>query len=218
MEKLSLIIADKGELFREGLTRILGSQPQFGVVNNCSTGLECIDGVRGLEPNIVLLDTQIKNCNFLETLVEIKHISPDTRVIILTHSEEGEDIFAAFKFGASAYITKDVGCKDLIADIVRVHKGVVIIGTPISDKVVQELGNIGLEGTISKHGTYGLSHREIEILALVTKGDTNREIATNLLISENTVKVYMSRILGKLQVHNRQQAAIFVMGKRFMKY
>lgn len=204
-------------MFREGLTRILGIQPRFNVVGDCSAVPECVEMIRKFNPDIVILDTDIQDYSFVEALAGIKHISPHSRVIILTHSEEDEDLFTAFKFGASAYITKDVKCEDLINDILRVHEGEVIIGAPVAHRMLKEFASLeSIKDTVLKDSRYGLSQRENEILALVAKGAKNKEIASELYISENTVKVHISKILEKLQVHNRQQAAILAIEKGFV--
>jgi len=102
MKKVRILLADKREIFREGVSMVLKSQPYFDVVHSCSSGFECVEKTRELNPDVVVLDTEIQDCNFIEAIAGIKSISPQSRIVMLTHSEKDQDLFSALKLGASA--------------------------------------------------------------------------------------------------------------------
>ncbi len=215
--KVRILLADKREIFREGLSKILEGQAKFEVLCGCSNGFECVDRAKALKPDIIILDTDIQDCNFIEAIAGIKYVSPQSRIIILTHSEKDQDLFSALKLGASAYLTKDIKIDDLVNGVSHVNEGEVIITPPLADKMLQEFANLEevKEATFANKD-YGLSKREVEVLSLVAKGRTNREIAEQLFISENTVKVHLSTILEKMHVRNRQEAAVLAIEKGFL--
>jgi len=175
----------------------------------CSNGLECIEKANQVNPDVILLDTEITDYNCIEIIAKVRKISPQTRIIILTHSEDSEELFTAIKLGASGYITKDVGIKELCNAIELIYAGDVIMCPPLAEKMLQEFSYLEkMKPTMQKQQVQGLSKREGEVLRLLTSGSTNSEIGKSLFISENTVKVHVSAILEKLHVHNRHEAAM----------
>lgn len=217
MGKIKVMLVDKRELFRVGLAKILEANPNIEVVGTYSSGLEGAEKASMLKPDIVLLDTEdavIPKCAYVEPIRRLRELLPETQTIILTHSIKDCDLFSALKAGAKAYITKDVEVEDLVSTIVRVYRGEVIISPPMAAKLLEEFAQLERrkEAVPEKHDA-GLSPRETEVLAWVAKGATNREIASTLFISEYTVKVHLSRILEKLHVRNRQQAAALAIEK-----
>jgi len=219
MLKPRILIADKREIFREGLFKILEDQAQFEVVDRCSNGFECVDRAKALKPDIVILDTDIQDCNFLEAIAGTRYVSPQSRIVMLTHSEKDQDLFSSLKLGASAYLTKDIEVHDLVHSISRINAGEVIITPPMADNMLREFANLeGMKEATFTDKDYGLSKREVEVLSLVAVGKTNREIAEQLFISENTVKVHLSTILEKMHVRNRQEAAILAIEKGFIPH
>ena len=217
MRKTRILLADKREIFREGLFRVLQDNAQFEVVYGCSTGFECVERAKALTPDVIILDTEIQDCDFIEAIAGIKYVSPKSKIIILTHSEKDQDLFSALKLGASSYLTKDVKINDLLDSISRISKGEVIITAPLADKMLQEFADLEekKEATLANID-YGLSKREVEVLSLAAKGKANREIAEQLFISENTVKVHLSTIFEKMHVKNRQEASILAIEKGFL--
>ena len=179
------------------------------MVGTSAGGLEGIEKAGELKPDVVLLDTEISECDFIEALRSITQLLPETRIIILTHSEEDRALFSALRVGAKGYISKDIGVEDLVRAIEGVHGGEVIISAPMAARMLEEFTLLEerKEAVQGKH-ELGLSKRETEVLTLVAKGASNREIASVLFISENTAKVHLSRILEKLHVRNRQQAVV----------
>ena len=214
MEKIKVLLADKREILREGLAGILESKPNLEVVATCSSGFQCAQRTSELEPDVVLLDTEISECGCIEVIQCINKLSSAPRIIMLTHSEEDQDLFSSIKAGARAYISKDIKVEDLVGTIARVNMGEVIITAPMASKLLKEFVLLQ-ESKDKRQQKYnvGLSERETEVLALVAKGRTNREISGDLYITVNTVKVHLSNILEKLQVRNRQQAGMLALEK-----
>lgn len=214
MLKIKVLLADKRGIFREGLAKILAGEPDIKVVSICSSGLECIRKATELKPDVVILDTEISECDCIEATQCINKLPLAPRILILTHSEEDRDLFSTLRAGARAYMSKDVMAKDLIKAITRVHLGEVIVTPPMAAKLISEFALLeeSKEAGQRKYGT-SLTEREVEVLALVAKGATNKEIGSALFIAVNTVKVHLSRILEKLHVRNRQQAAALAIEK-----
>jgi len=204
---IKVLLADRAELFREGLARLLEDTSNIKVMSTCSTGRECIDKAILFKPNIIILGSDISEYDCVETTRHIGQLLPDTHVIILIHSEEGDQLLAALKAQASAYISENHPVADLATIISYVNEGMKIISSPGARKLLEMFTAIesrSVEAN-SKHET-GLSGREKEVLSMVARGLTNRQIANALFISENTVKAHVSRIIEKMNVHNRRQA------------
>ena len=214
MDRIKVLVADAREIFRKGLAKILERQPELEVLGTCATGLQAIEKVRQLKPDVILLDTEITDCDYLEAIRRCHELILQAHIIILTHSVQESDLFSAIAAGVSAYLTKDVQVEDLIRDIIRVHGGDVIISPPLAARLIEEFRLLGeKKKTEKKKEPLGLSKRELEVLSLVAEGAPNKKIANTLCISENTVKVHLSNILEKLQVNTRQQAAIIALEK-----
>jgi len=206
VEKIRLLLVDRRELFREGLAKVMQGEPNIEVVGTCSTGPEAIEKASELKPDVVLMDTELPEGKCVEATNRICELLPETKVIMLTHSIESRDLFAAIKAGAQGYVTKDITVEDLLKAVALVIGGGTIIGAPLAQIMLKEF--ISLETEALSHAKHleVLSKREREVLSLVAKGATNREISTALFISEHTVKVHLHNIMQKLHVHNRQQA------------
>ena len=210
--KIKLLMADKRELFREGLAEVLKSEPQIEVVSKCATGLEAIQQASETKPDIILLDTEISDCGCIEVIQRICELVPKTRIIILTHSETESGLYETFKAGAKAFLSKDIGVGDLFRAIALVNSGEAVISPPMATRLLADFNIFAESKARSQKQDTVLSKREEEVLALVAKGATNREIASTLFITENTVKVHLSKIMEKLGVHNRLQAAALARG------
>jgi RNA polymerase sigma factor (sigma-70 family) len=215
VKQIKVILLDKRELFRAGLARVLESSPNISVISQCSTPNECLEQAMQLKPDVVVMDTEKARCDFVKVIQNIGESLPETRIVMLTHSEEDGILFAALKAGARGYVSKDIGVEDLFAAITRVDAGDVIITPPMAARLLNEefaLPKKDANNELPESET-NLSQREAEVLRLVAEGKTNKEIATTLFITVNTVKVHLSRILEKLRVRNRQQAVALAMEK-----
>ena len=208
MDAIKIIVADRRELFREGLASLLERQPNFSVQATCGTGSDCIEKAKALSPDIIIIDTEIAEVDCFTAVSRVQDVLPETRIFILTHSEEDVDLFSALKAGIYGYISKDVTINRLIKTIESIAEGEIVISPPLASKLLEEVS------AFMKHKNSGslanlplLTSRENEVLALMSTGATNKQIARALSISESTAKVHVSNILEKLNVHNRQQAA-----------
>lgn len=200
MEKINVLIADDHDLVREGITKLLELYEGVNVVGEAGDGLETINKVRNYTPDLVLLDLNMPRMDGISTVRKIKEIKPEVKVLILTIHDEEEYIYEVIKAGAEGYIQKDVKPEELKNSIERVMQGEKVF-PPTVEKVVAQRN-------IEKPTLDELSTREQEVLELLAKGMSNRNIAEELFISEKTVKNHVSNILKKLSVNDRTQAVI----------
>ena len=206
MEPTRVLLADEKEIFREGLARVLEEQGQLEVVSQCSNGRQAIEQANNTEPDIILMDTKISECGSTEATQRINESCPKAKVVMLTDSKNEEDLFSAIGSGATGYLAKDIKVVDLVKSIDLIAKGDVVISPPVSGGLA---GKVSLATATEPKIGDSLSEREKEILKLLTKGARNSEIARELFISQNTVKVHLKNITEKLQVRNRQQAVAY---------
>jgi two-component system NarL family response regulator len=210
MEQIKVLLADNKELFREGLVKLLDVQPHIEVVCQCDNGSKAIEKARETEPDVVLMDIDMPDRDCIEALQCINEALPGTKVAMLTDSEDEEKLFSAIKAGARGYLLKNIGIDILVKSIDLVAEGEVIVSPPLAGKLLNEFASMKEEKKAREAGSEtDLSEREVEILKLVAKGATNKEIAQKLIISDNTVKVHVKNILEKLQLRNKQQAAAY---------
>lgn len=207
MTKVKLLVAEKSEIFREGLHKLLEQEPSIEVVCTCRTGLEAVECANEHQPDVLLIDPELSECNGIEVMQRIHERLPNTNIIVLTCSKAHADLISAIKAGARAYIAKDtVSIENLIKTITLVAVGKVIIFPPMAAILLAEINSLEEHKVTATAGGAILSKREQAVLSLVAEGLTNREIATSLFISEHTVKVHLRNIMGKFHAHTRQQA------------
>lgn len=216
--KITVMLVDRREILREGLTVILERDPEIEVVAKFTSGKEAIDSVGTIRPDIVITEADMPEEVYVELTRRIKEVPPETKIIVLTHAKQESALFRALRLGARAYLSKHIGVDDLISSVHRVHAGEVIISAPMAAKMLEEF--VLLEERKDPEPAdqeTNLSKRELEVLQLVAGGTTNKEVAEALFISENTVKGHLSRILEKMNVRNRQQAVVIAMEKGIIK-
>ena len=210
MDKIKVLIVDDHTLMRQGLSRILSLESDIQVVGEAKDGVECLQLVKSLRPDVTLLDLNMPNMNGIIALRKLKDMDQTTKVLILTFHEEVEYIYETFNLGANGYLVKDVESDVLINGIREIHNGASFLCPSMADyntSQVDKLRQVERNGReVPKNQ---LTKREYEILTLVADGLNNREIASALFISEKTVKNHVSNILKKLKVNDRTQAAIF---------
>lgn len=203
-------MVDKRELFREGLAKVLSGRPGIEVVGTCNSASRAIEKTKELQPDIVLMDTELEE-GYVEAIQGISGAFPNTAILILTHSEESDDLLSAMRAGARGYISKNQTINDLVTAISVVAGGGVIISPEMATKMLGEF--TALTGHAARgllNNGVNLSAREQQVLRLASAGATNKEIASQLFISENTVKSHLRSIMEKLHVRSRVQAAILV--------
>jgi DNA-binding NarL/FixJ family response regulator len=212
MDPLRILLADDHLLFRKGLARLLDAQPDFEVVGEAAHGMEAVEQTRRLNPDLVLMDVRMPDCDGIEATRRIKSDQPRVRVVMLTVSDDEQDLAAAVHNGADGYLLKD-----LMPDALFAHlRGLMSGGTPMSKAMTGKLfrqlkqRHQPTGRTMAQPTTTGsLSRREGEVLALIVGGNSNREIAEKLGIAHNTAKNHLRSILAKLGVSNRVQAAVY---------
>lgn len=203
MGKMKILIADDHSLFREGLRKLLESDNTFEIVSEVGDGQGAINMARNLKPDLILMDINMPGTNGLIATQVIKREFPNIKVIALTVFE-GEEVLELVKAGVSAYMLKDVLGSDLIQTIHRVLAGEVVIHPRVTSYLVQELTR-----TDKKSDNLNLTRREMDVLEMLVKGNSNRDMAEAMFISEKTVKNHLTSIFRKLGVKDRTQAAVF---------
>jgi DNA-binding NarL/FixJ family response regulator len=212
MEPLRVMLVDDHILFRKGVAALLATQPGIEVVAEAGDGLEAIARARETLPEVILMDISMPNCNGLDAVQTIKREMPHVRIIMLTVSDDDSDLFGAIKSGADGYLLKNLQPEQLFSMLEGLRKGEVALSGVLAARILQEFRQPERQGR--KNGLREeLTPREAEVLAEVVKGATNKEIAATLNITENTVKIHLCNILGKLHLQNRIQAAVYAVRK-----
>jgi DNA-binding NarL/FixJ family response regulator len=206
MEQIKVLLADNKEIFREGLARLLEEQEHIEVVSRCSNGKQAIEKVKEIKPDVVLIDNNISDCGSKEATQEIKGLFPEVHVALLTDSENEQELFSAIESGATGYLLKDMKVDDLIKSVDLIGKGEVVVSPPLGEKLVGKFSSMRQK---EPERQTGLTQQELEVVKLLAKGATNKEIAETLFVTENTAKVHLKNILGKLGLRNRQQLAAY---------
>ena len=201
-----IVIADDHELARAGLRAMLTDQRGFELVGEASNGQEALLLCRRLQPDLALIDVRMPGMDGLSTCRAVKQECPATSVILVTMHANPEYLFEALKAGAAGYVLKDVSQRELISAVQKVLHGESILNQELMARLLQRLAREtpGQEDL----PPWRLSPREREVLELLTKGQTNREIARKLTVSVSTVKIHVEHILAKLGVSDRTQAAV----------
>ncbi len=202
---IRVFLADDHRLFRQGLISLLQDEPDIEVVGEATDGPTAVHLVCTLKPDVVLMDVHMPGLSGTEATRAILQQCPETAILMLTVSEDDEDLFDAVRAGARGYLLKNVDAEDLVEAIRCVARGEAVLSPPMTARLMA--GFRATERQAFPPRTAGLTPREHEILRLLAQGATNREIARALHISEHTVKTHVHHILEKLGVENRAQAA-----------
>jgi DNA-binding NarL/FixJ family response regulator len=206
-EGLRVMLVDDHDLFRTGLRNLLEEQG-VQIVAEAAEGATALSLVRELDPDVVVMDLNMPGMNGIEATREIVRLSPLTRVVVLTISDQDGDVMDAILAGACGYLLKDSSIQDLMQGIRAASVGEALISPHIASKVLQRVRAMGVD-TDTALPKPELSDRETEVLRLIANGKDNAEIARELHISPKTVKNHISNILMKLQIENRIQAAVY---------
>jgi DNA-binding NarL/FixJ family response regulator len=206
---LKIMLVDDHVLFRKGLASLLDSQPNIKVIGEASNGLEAIEFSKILHPDLIMMDVNMPKCDGLQATRVIKQILPQTKIVMLTASDDDEYLFEAIKIGAQGYLLKDLELYQLLDLLDSISKGEAILSSAMATKIFRELNREGQHGNQQEEGPNDLTERENTILKYVSRGLMNKEIAETLSISENTVKIHLRNILEKLHLKNRIQAAVY---------
>ena len=218
---IRVLVADNEKIFREGLKVIFSRYSDMRVVGQACSGTEACDKARRLQPDLVLLEVHLPELDGVSAARNILADQPATRIAMLTASRSESDAMSAIRAGAHGYITKDVSVGVLIDSIKRVADGEAVIPPMFASRLLQEFAELtrgrddemkAIEADRAK-----VTERERDVLRLLVEGATNRDIAHQLVITENTVKVHLRNILEKLHLRNRQQAAAFAISSGLVR-
>jgi DNA-binding NarL/FixJ family response regulator len=208
VEDVRVLIVDDHDLFRSGLRNLL-EEEGVHVVGEAAAGQEALNIVREISPDVVVMDLNMPGMGGVEATRHISTIAPLTRVVMLTISDQDNDVIDAILAGACGYLLKDSSIQDLMAGIRAASRGESLISPTIAAKVLQRLRASSTQPEIESTIRTELSDREIQVLKLIANGKDNAMIAAELHISPKTVKNHISNILMKLQIDNRIQAAVY---------
>jgi two-component system NarL family response regulator len=203
---IRVIVADDHHLFRDGLARILNSYPDIAVVASVGSGEEAVTAVAQYQPDVILLDVNMPGIGGVGATQQLHAADPDTRILMLTVSERESDLFSAIRSGARGYLLKDATSDQLHDAVCRVYAGEAIIAPPMAAKLFDKFSEMP-EAPKPSPKLDELTQREREILHLLTGGLSNKEIGVQLSLSPHTIKVHLHRILEKLDLRSRVEAA-----------
>jgi two-component system NarL family response regulator len=216
-DAIKVLIVDDHALFRRGLQMVLENEKDIDVVGEGGDGQEAIDLAEKEAPDVVLMDVRMPKHSGIEATRQIKDMMPLTKILMLTISDEEADLYEAIKAGASGYLLKEISIEE-VADAVRsVHQGQSLISPSMASKLLTEFAAM-VKRADERTQVPGprLTERELEVLKLVAKGLNNRDIGSELFISENTVKNHVRNILEKLHLHSRMEAVVYAVREKLL--
>jgi DNA-binding NarL/FixJ family response regulator len=220
-DPIRVLIVDDHALFRRGLEMVLAEESDIELVGEASDGAEAVDKAGEALPDVVLMDIRMPKSSGIEACRAMKEVAPSAKIVMLTISDEEEDLFEAIRAGASGYLLKDIPY-DEVADVVRaVHGGQSLINPSMAAKLLTEFAALARrdgEERAEQVPAPKLTEREMEVLRLVARGMNNRDIAKELFISENTVKNHVRNILEKLQIHSRMEAVMIAVREKLIEF
>src|SRR3972149_1892352 len=206
-EKIKVLIVDDHQVVRQGLRTFLELQDDIVVVGEAGDGLQAVEMVQQHQPDVVLMDLVMPRLDGIAATRQVKSLAADVKVIALTSFTEDEKVFPAIQAGASSYLLKDVSPDELVEAIRAAYRGEVRLHPDITRKLMEQVTRQTI--TAPDTAVEKLTGREVDVVRLVAQGRSNHEIAQELVISEKTVKSHISNILGKLQLQDRTQLAIY---------
>jgi two-component system nitrate/nitrite response regulator NarL len=207
----TVLLIDDHPLFRKGVRQLIDMGGDFALIGEAADGATGLELARRLKPDLILLDINMKGMNGLETLRAIREADLDSRVIMLTVSDQEEDLVEALRAGADGYLLKDMEPEQLLASLKTAAQG----RTALSERLVDMLAHaLRAQARPADPEMAGLTKRELAILHLIAEGLSNKLIARRLDISEGTVKVHVKHLLKKLGLRSRVEAAVWVAGRQ----
>ncbi|MHB1414354.1 MAG: response regulator [Chloroflexota bacterium] len=212
METHGVLIVDDHAMFRQGLRRLLSDVPEFEVVGEAVDGIEALKKARELRPSVVLMDLRMPLCDGVEATRLLKAELPEAKVVVLTMSDEEQDVLTAIQAGADGYVVKTTEVAALVKSIRGVLAGEAALTRQMMARLLVRMRQEREHAQrIEGPGVSALSEREREVIRLVARGASNREIAAALVVSESTVRSHLHNILFKLGLENRVQAAMYAL-------
>lgn len=202
----SVIIIDDHPLFRKGVSQLLALNDELHLIGEASSGEEGLELARALEPDLILLDLNMKGMNGIETLRALRDADLAARILILTVSDAADDLVAAIRAGADGYLLKDMEPEELLDRIVEAQRGRIVISESLNGLLARSLRD---EAQATERSLAPLTEREKDILGCLANGLSNKLIARDLNIAEGTVKVHIKNLLKKLKFRSRLEAAVW---------
>lgn len=215
---IRLLLVDDHSLFRRGLAALLADEPGLEVAGQAADAGEAQRMAKELQPDLILLDNHLPGVRGVDAVPGLREVAPQARIVVLTVSEDGEDLAAALQAGAAGYLLKTIERDDLIRGVRRAVRGESVVSPEMTEKLIQAFRAASAatatpEPEAEREELHdALSPRELEILREIAQGASNKEIARTLGIAETTVKIHVQRILRKLNITSRVQAAVYASG------
>jgi two-component system nitrate/nitrite response regulator NarL len=206
LDKQTVVIVDDHPLFRRGLTQLLGTLPRFNLLGEASCGKDGIQLVRSVHPDLLLLDLNMKDMSGLDVLRELKSSDLDTRIVMITVSDQAEDLVAALRAGADGYLLKDMEPEQMLENLQSVADGRIIVSEALTHLLAVALRQ---QKRPENPEEAGMTEQELRILERIATGKSNKLIGKELDIAEGTVKVHVKHILRKLNLRSRVEAAVW---------
>ncbi len=214
-DAIRVLICDDHALFRRGLIMVLESEEGIEVVAEAEDGEEAIRKAEDAAPDVVLMDVRMPRMSGIEATRAISDAVPTAKILMLTVSDEEEDLYEAVKAGATGYLLKEISIEEVANAIRAVVTGQSLISPSMASKLLSEFNNLAKQAQ-QKVIAPKLTDRELQVLKLVAQGMSNREAAETLFISENTVKNHVRNILEKLHLHSRMEAVVYAVREKLL--
>jgi DNA-binding NarL/FixJ family response regulator len=217
VEPIRVLVVDDHALFRRGLEMVLAQEEDIEVVGEAGDGAEAVEKAADLLPDVVLMDVRMPRRSGIEACTAIKDVTPSTRIIMLTISDEENDLYDAIKAGATGYLLKEITIDEVATAVRAVAGGQSLISPAMASKLLTEFATLVKRDDRQQVPAPRLTDRELEVLRLVARGLNNKEVAKQLFISENTVKNHVRNILEKLQLHSRMEAVVYAVREKLLE-
>ncbi|MBW3661475.1 MAG: response regulator transcription factor [Actinobacteria bacterium] len=217
-DTIRLVIADDHELFRRGLRMVLEDEDDIEVVGEAGDGQAAVEMAESEVPDVIVMDVRMPSLSGIEATRKIKEDLPHTKILMLTISDEEDDLYEAIKAGANGYLLKEISIDEIGNAVRSVHAGQSLISPSMASKLLNEFASmVKKEEEKQQVPVPRLTPREMEVLEHVAQGMNNREIAKALFISENTVKNHVRNILEKLHLHSRMEAVVYAVREKLLE-
>ncbi len=203
MSPIRVLVVDDHPLFRQGVLFTLSHNPDIEVVGEGENGRQAVQMAQQFRPDVLLLDITMPGMDGLQAAAEVSRLVPETRIVMLTASEEGDDLMAAMKAGAGGYVVKGAGAGEIVTAVLAASRGEAYITPKMAGNLLREMTHKPSADPLSE-----LTERELQVLELVARGMSNKEVGIELNLAEKTVKHYLTSVLQKLHVRSRVEAAL----------
>ncbi len=213
---IRVLLVDDHTILRQGVSSLLAGEPDMSVVGEARDGLEAVEQVDRLEPDVVVMDMVMPRMNGLEATTQIKKRHPNVRILILSMYDDDEYVQQIFQAGAAGYVLKRVAADDLVRAIREVHGGSSFLYPPIAAKLIEDYVR-RVRGTQTEKANEPLTTREREVLKLIAEGNTNHQIAEQLTVSKKTIESHRANIMRKLDLHDVTELVKYALRKGLIK-